>query len=79
MSICETLTAIVKKLKSIQCDIENILSDENDYMWNIPENLQVSDRYYAAEEAVENLESSIECIDEAIDELNELLEDNDDE
>lgn len=50
----------VKKMcEEISFQIESIMDDESDYMDNIPENLQSSDRYYDAEEAVDNLESAM--------------------
>lgn len=50
----------VKKMcEEISFRIESIMDDESDYMDNIPENLQSSDRYYDAEEAVDNLESAM--------------------
>lgn len=62
------LTSVISDIAS---DIETIRDDETDYMYNIPENLQSSDRYYAAEEAVDNLDSAVECIFDAIDHCEE--------
>lgn len=57
-------------------DIEDIAADEQDYLDNIPENLQGSERYEAGEEAVENLEAAIDWLDDIkTSELEELLED----
>lgn len=83
----ENTEEIISVLEDIVGDIQNIYDDEYDYMENIPENLQGSERYEKAEEACDNLESAIdtlECIDlsddketiessidEAIDYLNE--------
>lgn len=67
------------RIQSIQDSIYSITSEEEDYMWNIPENLQNSDRYYAAEEAVDNLESASDSVSEADDELGELLEEGEHE
>lgn len=48
-------------------------------MENIPENLQGSERYYAAEEAVENLDSALENVSDALDVLESLPEAEEDE
>ena len=50
--------------------IETIKSDEEEYMDNMPENLQGSSRYSDAEEACSCLEEAISDIESAIDNLN---------
>lgn len=47
--------------------LENVKDDEEDALWNIPENLQTSDRYYEMEEHVNNLIEAIEKIEQGID------------
>lgn len=64
---------IVLQLRRIAADIDRLRSEEEDYMWNIPENMQESDRYYAADAAVDNLDSASERVVDAADELEELL------
>lgn len=70
----QKLNEIHSRLDAIRSEIDSLQSEEEDYMWNIPENLQESDRYYAAEEAVDNLESASSSVDDAIGTLDELLE-----
>lgn len=53
---CHTL---INKLIS---NIESILSDEEDYLDNIPENLQNGYRYQMSEESCDNLESAIDVL-----------------
>lgn len=77
--IRDELANLINDLEGIQGDVDDILSDENDYMWNIPENLQNSDRYCAAEEAVDNLESASSCIGDAIYELESAMGEDADE
>lgn len=71
------------EMESIQSDLESILNDEQDYLDNIPENLQGSERYEVAEAAVDNLETAMSAIediisnvdtDELIDSLNSAME-----
>lgn len=64
---------IIQQLRRIATDIDRLRSEEEDYMWNIPENMQESDRYYAADAAVDNLDSASERVVDAADELEELL------
>lgn len=59
-----------EKLEELQIDIESVRDEEQEYMDNMPENLQGSERYETAEQAVDNLDnaaSSIEELIEAID------------
>lgn len=68
------LKIIMKTLSSIVNDIEKVKSEEEDYMDNMPENLQGSDRYSKAEEACECLESAIENIENAIEDIDTARE-----
>ena len=70
---------LIQQLRHIAMDIDGLRSEEEDYMWNIPENLQESDRYYAADAAVDNLDSASERVSDAADELEELLKEVDHE
>ena len=45
-------------------EIERLKDEEQEYLDNIPENMQSSDRYYAAEEAVSNLENAVDWFGE---------------
>lgn len=62
---------VIEQLEGLQCQIENIRDDEQDYIDNIPENLQESERHETAETAVENLDLAIESFDELISNLSE--------
>ena len=59
----------IKMIENVKSYIENIHGDEEDYMNNIPENLQGSSRYNNAEEAVSYLEDVIDNLNEAIENL----------
>lgn len=72
----QKLSEIKSRLDNIRNAIDCIRSDEEDYMYNIPENIQESDRYYAAEEAVDNLEAAFDSVEYAMDEIDELAEDD---
>ena len=63
----------LEKLQELQDEIRVLLEEEEDYMNNIPENLQGSSRYEISEQAVENLQSAVDSIDEAISSLEESV------
>lgn len=65
---------IVEKLEELQSDIESVLSDEQDYLDNIPENLQGSERYETAEMAVDELQSAYDTIEDVISALQNAAE-----
>lgn len=58
----------IEEMKSLYDEIVEKLTiirdDETDFMDNIPENLQSSERYYNAEEAVDNLESALSDLED---------------
>lgn len=60
-------------LESIKSNLENILSDEEYYFDNMPENLQGSMRGEESESAIEILQNTIEEIENCIDNLNEIV------
>ena len=50
------------------------LSDEQDYLDNMPENLQGSEKYEVAESAVANLEEAVDAFDEIIDGIGNIVD-----
>ncbi len=71
--IISEVTSLSEKMESILDDLETIKSEEEECFENIPENLQDSERYTAAEEAVENLDSAYDTLQEAIDNLADVV------
>lgn len=55
-----------EKLEELKTSIESVRDEEQEYMDNMPENLQGSERYGVAEQAVDNLDSAASSIDEII-------------
>ena len=45
---------------------KNLQAEEEEYRDNMPENLQGSERYEAADAAVDNMSSAVDALDEAI-------------
>lgn len=62
---------LIRDLERKKSEVESILSEEQDYYDNMPENLQMSSRAEAAEEAISNLEDAISSMDDAICSLEE--------
>lgn len=57
----------IELLKTIQNDITSLIEEEEESMENMPENLQCSETYLNMEDAVENLNKSVDHIEDAID------------
>lgn len=64
----DKVISLIEEAKSMT---EYIMSEEEDYRDNMPENLQGSMKYDAAEEAIDNMQDAIDSLEEAIDSLNE--------
>ena len=62
---------VIEKLRNIQSEIGDILSEEEEYRDNIPENLQGSEKYENAENNCDNLQSAVDQVDEVISYLEE--------
>lgn len=62
----------MKLLENIKNNLEDILSDEEMYFDNMPENLQGSLRGEESESAIDILNESIETLEEVINSLNEI-------
>lgn len=62
---------VVDQIGVLCQELEELRDEEQEYMDNIPENLQCSEKYDMAEEAIINLDSAIDNLTEAIDYANE--------
>ena len=75
----KAIEEVIKRLNDVQAEMEAILEDvdglkdeEQEYLDNMPENLQGSDRYSAAEEAVGNLEAARDTLEELKDQIDDV-------
>ena len=68
-----SINILIADLKEKMSDIEDILSEEQYYLDNMPENLQTSSKAGVAEEAINNLEDAISSLDDAISSLEEAV------
>ena len=62
----KALDEIISKIEEAKELLENLQAEEEEYRDNMPENLQGSERYEAADAAVDNMSSAVDALDEAI-------------
>lgn len=62
----KTLDEVISKIEEAKELLENLQAEEEEYRDNMPENLQGSERYEAADAAVDNMSSAVDALDEAI-------------
>ena len=62
----------IKLIEQVKSNIESILSDEEYYFDNMPENLQGSMRGETSQEAIDLLTESTDALQDIIDTLSEL-------
>ena len=63
-----------EELSELKDKLEEIMEEEQECLDNIPENLQDTERYETAEEAVNALVCAVSSIDEALDNLETAIE-----
>lgn len=68
------LNNIVESLNELKEDLEALLSEEEEYRDNIPENLQGSERYEKADNACDSIQYAIDNIEEAVSNIEEATE-----
>lgn len=61
---------ITDTIDAFYTDVDMLCDEERDYMDNMPENLQNSERYYTAEECVNLMEEIVDCQTDALNNLN---------
>lgn len=64
---------VIDRIEELKADLETIAEDEQAYLDSIPENLMGSERYEKAEDAVGNLESAMDSLDDAAEALEEAM------
>lgn len=65
----KSIQKLIDNLEEIKFEIETIQEEEQQYIDNIPENFQGSERAELAEEASSNIEFSVDSLQETIDYL----------
>ena len=62
----KALDEVISKIEEAKELLENLQAEEEEYRDNMPENLQGSERYEAADAAVDNMSSAVDALEEAI-------------
>lgn len=62
----KALDEVISKIEEAKELLEDLQAEEEEYRDNMPENLQGSERYEAADAAVDNMSSAVDALDEAI-------------
>jgi F0F1-type ATP synthase membrane subunit b/b' len=62
----KALMEIEDKIGELKSELETIRDEEQEYIDNMPESLQSSEKHEAGEVAVENMENIIDSLSEAI-------------
>lgn len=62
----KALDEVISKIEEAKELLETLQAEEEEYRDNMPENLQGSERYEAADAAVDNMSSAVDALDEAI-------------
>lgn len=68
------LREIIDNLEAQNELLQSCAEEEQDYLDNIPENLQESTKYANAEENVEDLDSAVESLNEAIESIQSAID-----
>lgn len=66
------IRTIAEQLGEIMTELEMLKDEEEEYLNNIPENLQSSERYELAENAIDDIDSACDNLDEAIISIEEV-------
>jgi molecular chaperone GrpE (heat shock protein) len=67
------LERIANQLSDLQEALQEVQAEEETVMENMPENLQGSERYEKAEEAVDLMQTSYDMLDEIMENLNIIV------
>lgn len=60
------LDEVIAKIEEAKELLEVLQEEEEEYRDNMPENLQGSEKYERADEAVDNMSSAVDALEEAI-------------
>lgn len=67
----EKIDSLIEQLDVLKSDIESLTDDEQTAYENLPETIQTGNRGELMMSAIDNLESAVSSVEEAIDYLNE--------
>ncbi len=67
----EKIDSLIEQLDVLKSDIESLTDDEQTAYDNLPETIQTGNRGELMMSAIDNLESAVSSVEEAVDYLNE--------
>lgn len=67
------LQEAIDLIEAARTIVEECRDEEEEYRDNMPENLQDSDKYYMADEAVDNLTSALESLEDVTSPIEEAI------
>ena len=70
----KVIQEIHDKIVDLKDSLDDIISEEEEYRDNIPENMQGSDKYAKVDEACDALHDAITNLEDAVDNLNTAME-----
>ena len=70
----KALQAIVDQLETLQMQLEEIQTEEEEYRDNIPENFQSGERYEHIEVICESLSDAVSSLEDATSSIEEAIE-----
>lgn len=70
----KALDALIERIDDIYSELDALADEERDYRDNMPENLQNSERYEAADNAVFSLEDALDNLDSAKSSIEEAID-----
>ena len=68
------LRGLMEQVEAAKGELETIREEEALYFDNIPENMQGSDKYQKAEQAIENLDEAISALESFADNIEAAVE-----
>ena len=68
----KSIQKIINGITALKEDLETLLDEEQEYLDNMPDNLQESERAEVAPDAIDNMETAIDNLDECVDTLGEV-------
>ena len=70
----KNLQGIIDQLDELKSSLEDLMSEEEEYRDNMPENMQGGERYEAAEMACDNLSDAVSNLEDAISSIEAAIE-----
>ena len=68
------LEKIATGIQQLIDELETLREEEEEYRDNMPENMQVSDKYVNAEEAISNMSDAADCLESAVSSIESATE-----